>query len=87
MLAQFELTPARAEALAKLEKDTGESRSALLNKALDNLIEQRREFEELAAEVEQAQADFEAGRVHSSAEVMANAMAAIARAKARKATA
>lgn len=62
MLAQIELTPARAEALARLEQATGESRSALIGRALDNLIEQQKEFEELAASVENGRADIAAGR-------------------------
>ena len=40
---------------------------------------------ELLEVIEEDRTDVAAGRVHSSAEMMANAMAAIARAKARKA--
>lgn len=78
MLAQLELTPARAEALAQLEKATGESRSALLGRALDGFFEREREYAELAAEVAQAEAEIDAGDSYTSAEVMAKAMAAIA---------
>lgn len=85
MLAQIELTPARAEALAQLEKSTGESRAALLGRALDGFFEREREYAELAAEVAQAEAEIDAGRSYTSAEVMANAMAAIAKVQARKA--
>lgn len=85
MLAQFELTQRHAEALAKLEQDTGESQAALLARALDNYIERKREEAELLADIEQGRADIAAGRVHTSAEVMAAAMAAIADAKKRKA--
>ncbi|MDO5058628.1 MAG: hypothetical protein Q4D82_01645 [Neisseria sp.] len=71
MLAQIELTPARAEALAQLEKATGESRSALLIRALDSFIEQQREYEELRASVERGRADIAAGRCYSHEEAMA----------------
>ena len=37
MLIQIELTPAQTQALTKLEKEAGESRSALPSKALDSL--------------------------------------------------
>ena len=37
MLVQIELTPAQTQALTKLEKEAGESRSALPSKALDSL--------------------------------------------------
>lgn len=84
MLAHIELTPARAEALEQLEKSTGEKQSVLLNRALDNFLAQQKEYMELCADVAQAEADIAAGRVHTSAEVMANAMAAIAQVKARK---
>lgn len=70
MLAQLELTPARAEALAQLEKSTGESRSSLLIRALDNLLEQQREFEELRASVERGRSDIAAGRCYSHEQAM-----------------
>lgn len=70
MPAQFELTPDCAAALARLEKDTGKSRSALLNRALDNLIEQRRGFEELSASVARGRADIVSGRYCSHEEAM-----------------
>ena len=85
MLATIELTPRRAEALAQLERDTGENQAALLARALDSYIERKREESELLADIEQGRADIAAGRVHTSAEVMAAAMAAIAKAKQRKA--
>ena len=51
MRAQIELNAGRAAALVKLEQETGESRSSLLLKMFDSYIEQRREYEELAASV------------------------------------
>lgn len=84
MLVQIELTPAQAQALAKLEKETGESLSSLIDRALEQYLQYKAEEAELLADIEQARADIAAGRVHSSAEVMASAMAAITRAKARK---
>lgn len=85
MLASIELTPHHAEALADLERTTGKKQADLLVHALENYIEQQREYAELAAEVSRADADFAAGRVYSSAEVMANAMSAIAKVRERKA--
>lgn len=85
MLTQIELTPARAEALEKLEQATGESKSALISKTLDHFIELHREYAELAAEVEQARAEIEAGQSFSSAEITASAMSAISKVKTRKA--
>ena len=37
MLVQIELTPAQTQALTKLEKEAGESHSALPSKELDSL--------------------------------------------------
>lgn len=84
MLALIELTSHHAAALTALEKATGKKQADLLINALDNYIEQQQEYAELAAEVAQADADFAAGRVYSSAEVMANAMAAITKVQERK---
>lgn len=69
-LAQIELTPAYAEALTRLEQITGESGSVLLGRALDNLVAQQREFEELRASVERGRADIAAGRCCSHEEAM-----------------
>lgn len=84
MIASIELTPRHAAALSDLEKATGKKQAELLVTALDNYIEQQQEYAELAEEVARADADFAAGRVYSSAEVMANAMAAITKVRERK---
>lgn len=70
MQAQIELTPARAEALARLEKSTGESRTVLLGRALDDWLEQQQELEELKASVERGRTDIAAGRCYSHEEAM-----------------
>ncbi|MCP1660519.1 hypothetical protein [Neisseria perflava] len=62
MLAQIELSPSRAAALAKLEQETGESQSSLLLKMFDSYIEQKREYDELSAAVARGRADIAAGR-------------------------
>lgn len=85
MLATIKLTPRRAEALAQLERDTGENQAAHLARALDSYLERKQAESELLADIEQGRADIAAGRVHTSAEVMAAAMTAIAQAKQRKA--
>lgn len=83
MFASIELTPRHAEALADLERTTGKKQADLIVHALENYIEQQQEYAELVAEVARADADFAAGRVYSSAEVMANAMSAIAKVRER----
>lgn len=70
MLAQIELTPARAEALARLEQSTGENRSVLLARALDSLIEQQQELEDLTASVARGRADIAAGRCYPHEEAV-----------------
>lgn len=70
MRAQIELNAGRAAALAKLEQETGESRSSLLLKMFDSYIEQRREYEELAASVARGREDIAAGRTLSHEEAV-----------------
>lgn len=77
MQAQIELTPARAEALARLEKSTGESRTVLLGRALDDWLEQQQELEELKASVERGRADIAAGRCYSHEEAMSRIRSAL----------
>lgn len=62
MLAQIELTPARAEALARLEQSTGESRSVLLGRALDNDLEQCDYDAWANAKIQRGIDDIQAGR-------------------------
>lgn len=81
MLAQLELTPARAEALARLEQQTGEKQAVHLGRAVAQYLQRKADEAELLAAIEQGRADFTAGRVCSSAEVMAAAMGAITEAK------
>lgn len=70
MLTQIELTPDCAAALAKLEQATGENRTVLLERAVDNFIEQQRELEILTASVERGRADIAAGRCCSHEEAI-----------------
>lgn len=84
MLAQIELTQVGAEALAQLEQSTGESRTVLIDRALEQYLQSKEEEAELLASIEQGRADFLAGRVHSSAEMMASVMATIAETKHKK---
>lgn len=81
MLAQIELTPARAEALARLEQSTGENQSVHLGRAVEQYLQSKAYEAELLVAIEQGRADFSAGRIYSSAEVMASAMTAITEAK------
>ncbi|STZ77325.1 hypothetical protein [Bergeriella denitrificans] len=73
MLAQIELNPSRAAALAQLERETGESQSSLLLKMFDSYIEQKREYDELAAAVARGRADIAAGRFTSHDEAIGRA--------------
>lgn len=77
MFAQIELTPAHAEILARLEQSTGENRSVLLGRALDDWLEQQQELEELKASVERARADIAAGRCYSHEEAMSGIRSAL----------
>lgn len=62
MQAQIELTPARAEALARLEKATGESRTVLIGRALDSYLEQCNYDAWANAKIQRGIDDIEAGR-------------------------
>lgn len=85
MLTQIELTPDRAKALAHLEQITGEKQAVHLGRAVEQYLQSKADESELLAAIEQGRADFAAGRVCSSAEVMASAMFAIAEAKRKSA--
>lgn len=61
--------------------DIAAGRCCSHQQAMERVLQSKAYEAELLADIEQAQADFAAGRVYSSAEVMANAMAAIAKAK------
>lgn len=87
MLAQIELTATHTAALTQLEQSTGESRSALLTRAVNDLIERYEYDTWLEHKIQRGFDDFNAGRIHTTAEVMAAAMSAIADVQAKKAKA
>ncbi|WP_049262033.1 hypothetical protein [Neisseria bacilliformis] len=77
MLEQIDLTPKHIAALVRMERDTGASRAELVGRALDHYIARQNEEAELLAAIAQGREDAAAGRVHTSKQVMAAAIAAI----------